>query len=80
MSGRHTIHVARPGESRCFVCNLRLDDTAQDDLDDDLAELYLLGENVDSEWKQGEHGLSTNPLVNERPAFDQDAYYDGLVA
>lgn len=29
-------------------------------------------------WEVEEPFLSQDPLVNERPSFDQDAYYDGV--
>jgi hypothetical protein len=29
--------------------------------------------------ERDEDDLSQDPLVNDRPAFDQDAYYDGLI-
>jgi hypothetical protein len=49
------------------------------DTDSDLDLAPLPDDLEDLADERDEDDLSQDPLVNDRPAFDQDAYYDGLI-
>lgn len=72
MTGLRTVTTTLP---RGFhIDRLILDELADvDSLPDDLA--HWLDELADA---RDLDDLSQDPLVNERPAFDQDTYYDGF--